>query len=61
MSKSHSIKETKGNAVVFLKAASDNASRQLRSTSKEAELGGNDPPLSHQDQHFPNISLQMCT
>lgn len=59
MSKSRSIKETKGNAVVFLKAASDNTSKQLRSASKGAELGGSHPPLSHQDQHFPNI-LQMC-
>lgn len=47
MSKSHSIKETKGNTVVFLKAASDNVSKhiELHSTSKGVELGGISAPF----------------
>lgn len=42
MWKSQSIKETKGNPVVFLKAASDNVPKhiELHSTSKGVELGG---------------------
>lgn len=40
MSKSYSVKETKGNAVGFsflpLKATSENVSRQLHSASKDA-------------------------
>lgn len=62
MSKSHSTKETKGNAAVLLKAASDNVSKQLHSTSEGVELGGivHPFPITQQDQHFLNVSLQMC-
>lgn len=49
MSKSYSVKETKGNAAGFsflpLKATSENVSRQLHSASKDA--GGESSPPSY--------------
>jgi len=44
MSKTHSIKEIKGNAVVFLKAASDNVSRVALSF-QGSRAGRDSPPL----------------